>query len=80
MFRVLIPIFHLNYVTGELRLARAGEIPFILLACIATAWYAARRLPLSRHPSHASVHQVPFLKRAVAIPKRSAKLERGCQL
>ena len=64
MFRVLVPIFHLNYVTGELRLARAGEIPLILLARIATAWNAARRLPLPRHPSHASVHQVPFLKRA----------------
>jgi hypothetical protein len=75
MFRVLVPIFHLNYVTGELRLARAGEIPLILLARIATAWNATRRLPLPRHPSHASVHQVPFLKRcgALAIPKCSAR-------
>jgi hypothetical protein len=43
MFRVLVPIFHLNYVTGELRLARADEIPLILLACIATAWLGMPR-------------------------------------
>jgi len=63
VFSVLVAVFHLDRVAGELRLPRPRQKPLILLPCVGRNWRATRRLPLSRHSSYIAVHRVPFVMR-----------------
>jgi len=35
MLRVLVAVLHFDRVTGEVRLARSGDVAFVLLPCVA---------------------------------------------
>ena len=70
VFRVLVAVFHLDHVAGELRFACAGEIPFVVLPRIARI--LATRMRLRPHGAAPSLRELIHV--VCPSPERVARL------